>query len=82
MDMIMTTTLLLLTLLLGASTLTLEGNWQLIALHSSPLSVPAIIEEFIFKESEIMKRVTIKTCNSIIYNLNIDADNFWIDTYS
>lgn len=26
-----------------------------------------------------MKRVIIKTCNNLIYNVNIDADNFWID---
>ena len=76
------TTLILLALMQTASTLTLEGNWQLTALQSSPVSVPASIEELIFKESEIMKRLTFKTCNSLQYYVNIDADSFWIDADS
>lgn len=73
------TTIILLALLQIASTLSLEGNWQLILLQSSSISIPTIIEEFIFKDSEIMKRVTINTCISLTYYVNIDADNFWID---
>ena len=60
-------------------TLTLEGDWLLTAVQSSPVSLAASIEEFIFEGSEIMKRVTFKTCNSLQYNVNIDSDSFWID---
>lgn len=71
--------IILLALMQMASTLSLEGNWLLTSLQSSPVSVAASIEEFIFEDSEIMKRVTFKTCNSLQYDVSIDSDSFWID---
>jgi hypothetical protein len=59
--------------------LTLEGSWTVTAIQSQNVSISAVIDQYVFRSSLIMNRLTFNTCNSLSYQISIDEDAFWVN---
>jgi hypothetical protein len=58
---------------------TLEGGWTLIAIGDKNMSIPTAVDQYVFRSSLIMNRLSFRTCNALSYQVNIDGNNFWVN---
>lgn len=58
---------------------TLEGSWTLITIGDKKVSIGAVMDQYVFRSSSIMNRLSFRTCNALSYQVSIDADNFWVN---
>lgn len=69
---------LLLLFVAAATSLTLEGQWLLVD-PKQPL-ITLNISSFIYRKSEIVQKAVLSSCPSLTFQLNIDQNNFWVNS--
>lgn len=66
-------TLLIIPLLITLiSSFTLEGNWILQSISTTPTNLSVRFSEFVFRSTQIMNRLSFGSCGSLDYQADID----------
>ena len=74
--------LLLSLLILSVQGVTLEGQWHVSSIANRQVDLTLTITEIVYRETSVIYKMEWLGCRSILYQMDTQDDNMWIDVGS